>query len=1035
MTDKNLSELISSSYNGVNLIDDTANTTTNTWSGVKISNELNSIVIPATDLSLLANGSAIELESSTGNNVTILSANSSVAGLLSAETQTIAGNKTFTGTITYSGTIDSDLIPELDITYDLGTANNRWRDLYLSGNTINLGDAQIKADEATGTIALIPPVTVDNPHPKAMVLNARGRMQMLDTTAGAILPQEMTEVANTTDNIFESVTVTGHVNANTFNGDGSQITNVDAVTLQGNTVADLRQYADNAAANVSVDLTGYATETYVDTAVSGIVNAAPTTLDTLNELAAALGDDPNFATTVTNLIGTKLDTTTWTNSTASGIDGTDVSNWNTAYGWGNHASAGYLTSFTESDPTVPAHVKSITSTNVSNWNTAYGWGNHASAGYQAAASAITTSNIGSQSVSEAGRLSRDDNRTIAPSEYAAGKLNFGFTSWGNNNTSPYADFLHLRSYTDGSGGSDNLVMFKKSGIGMRIWQQSYGSGTAYSSYVDVLDSSNYNSYAPTKTGGGASGTWGINITGNAGSATAAQNATFLTQANATWGGRVQLGGNGGGSGVANIAVVQATDGNLHMDSGVGKSVYLNYYHNGAIYFNGGTYSISSNGSQYNGNAASVTNGVYTTGNQSIGGVKTFTGTGPYTNDWFRNNTSGHGLYNQSTGRHFYSPGSTYWHIDGASSTGGLIFYDRYNGSEGNATGRRGYVYYDSNGFGLLHNGGSWWLNTPDNDAFLIIGGYKGLNPYNSVTGRKLMFGGGDENAQASYYIGTNLENYGGNYNKLDIRWHTGIRMGARANYGGIRFYDAEDLVTQIFAIGKDGSYAQANQSMRAPIFYDLDNTAYYSDPGSKGYFHRLGLHNYAGSVSTGNQTSLEIMNNGGTGDGNVAAMSFHCSGHYGMHMHLRSDSYFGIGGWSASTWRWYVQMSTGNMTAAGNVTAYSDPRLKENVKQLKGSLQKICSVNGVEFNWKNLPDIVGNPGSKDYGVLANEIELIAPHAVYESAHTAKDGSKYKTVAYDKLVPLLIEGIKEQQSTITSLEERINKLENLLEKLT
>lgn len=41
----------------------------------------------------------------------------------------------------------------------------------------------------------------------------------------------------------------------------------------------------------------------------------------------------------------------------------------------------YLTSFTESDPTVPSHVKGITTTNVNNWNTAYGWGNHASAGY------------------------------------------------------------------------------------------------------------------------------------------------------------------------------------------------------------------------------------------------------------------------------------------------------------------------------------------------------------------------------------------------------------------------------------------------------------------------------------------------------------------------------------------------------------------------------------------------------------------------------------------------------------------------------
>jgi len=57
--------------------------------------------------------------------------------------------------------------------------------------------------------------------------------------------------------------------------------------------------------NYTTDLTGYATETYVNTQVSNLVDAAPTTLNTLNELAAALGDDANFSTSITTLIGTK----------------------------------------------------------------------------------------------------------------------------------------------------------------------------------------------------------------------------------------------------------------------------------------------------------------------------------------------------------------------------------------------------------------------------------------------------------------------------------------------------------------------------------------------------------------------------------------------------------------------------------------------------------------------------------------------------------------------------------------------------------
>lgn len=54
-------------------------------------------------------------------------------------------------------------------------------------------------------------------------------------------------------------------------------------------------------------LDGYATESYVNTQVSNLVDSSPETLNTLNELAAALGDDPNFATTVSNQIGGKVD--------------------------------------------------------------------------------------------------------------------------------------------------------------------------------------------------------------------------------------------------------------------------------------------------------------------------------------------------------------------------------------------------------------------------------------------------------------------------------------------------------------------------------------------------------------------------------------------------------------------------------------------------------------------------------------------------------------------------------------------------------
>ena len=81
----------------------------------------------------------------------------------------------------------------------------------------------------------------------------------------------------------------------------------------GNATVDLSDYATeqfvaDAIDDIPpVDFTGYATESYVDTAVSDLVASAPAALDTLNELAAALGDDENFATTVTNAIAGKAD--------------------------------------------------------------------------------------------------------------------------------------------------------------------------------------------------------------------------------------------------------------------------------------------------------------------------------------------------------------------------------------------------------------------------------------------------------------------------------------------------------------------------------------------------------------------------------------------------------------------------------------------------------------------------------------------------------------------------------------------------------
>lgn len=155
----------------------------------------------------------------------------------------------------------------------------------------------------------------------------------------------------------------------------------------------------------------------------------------------------------------------------------------------------------------------------------------------------------------------------------------------------------------------------------------------------------------------------------------------------------------------------------------------------------------------------------------------------------------------------------------------------------------------------------------------------------------------------------------------------------------------------------------------------------------------------------------------GTGDANLAGMTF-WNDAYAIKMGIRADGYIGIGGWSRAAWSWYSDPS-GNMVAAGNVTAYSDPRLKENFAKVENPLEILSKLDGGTFNWKRgYSHTECKAGSRDYGILADQVELVMPEIVTESIEI--DGEKYKTVAYEKLIPVLIEAIKELKAEIDLL---------------
>jgi hypothetical protein len=104
----------------------------------------------------------------------------------------------FAGVTVTGNTTVQHVIPSANITYDLGTPTARFRDLYLSGNTINLGGATIKTDVGTGAIALIPVPTVANPNPTGIVVSPTGTISTVSTIGGTLTANAISNSSNNT---------------------------------------------------------------------------------------------------------------------------------------------------------------------------------------------------------------------------------------------------------------------------------------------------------------------------------------------------------------------------------------------------------------------------------------------------------------------------------------------------------------------------------------------------------------------------------------------------------------------------------------------------------------------------------------------------------------------------------------------------------------------------------------------------------------------------------------------------------------------
>jgi hypothetical protein len=109
--------------------------------------------------------------------------------------------------------------------------------------------------------------------------------------------------------------------------------------------------------------------------------------------------------------------------------------------------------------------------------------------------------------------------------------------------------------------------------------------------------------------------------------------------------------------------------------------------------------------------------------------------------------------------------------------------------------------------------------------------------------------------------------------------------------------------------------------------------------------------------------------------------------------------------------------STGDLRAVGNITAYySDDRLKTRLNNIPNALQKVLGLNGFYYQANEVAQSLGYEIKREVGVSAQEVQSILPEIVAP----APIDEQYLTVHYERLVPLLIEAIKELKAEIDSL---------------
>jgi hypothetical protein len=194
-------------------------------------------------------------------------------------------------------------------------------------------------------------------------------------------------------------------------------------------------------------------------------------------------------------------------------------------------------------------------------------------------------------------------------------------------------------------------------------------------------------------------------------------------------------------------------------------------------------------------------------------------------------------------------------------------------------------------------------------------------------------------------------------------------------------------------------------SQNAGISFDGNTNDYYAGMDNTSAKFMIGV-----GLTVGTTPKITMDSAGNTGVGTTSpGQKLEVNGR------IRMDS------WTADgTTPVYYNSATGDIG-----TQASDIRLKKNITEIGSAMDIIEGIKGVTFNWKD--SSIGT--QKTVGVIAQDVAAVMPELTYNV--TGPDGQQYLGVYYDKLSPVLIEAVKEQQAEISNVQTQIsNQIQNL-----